>query len=330
MRSRSTARVSTKPPLHSYREDRARAGGLSEDREVALDRSGDVGRPNDPIMKPPAPLGATDYLVIESTYGDRRHPAEDLTETLARVVTETAKKGGVILVPAFAVGRAQHLLHLVATLRAEGRIPDLPVFLDSPMALNATGIFCDHKGDHRLSEDQCRAMCAAAQYSKTPEDSKAIDRRSGPMIIVSASGMATGGRILHHLRTFLPDENNAVLIVGYQAAGTRGRSLVDGADELKIHGEYVMVRARVVSVQGLSAHADYAEMLDWLRPSKLAPKRVFVTNGEPAAADAFRRRLRDTFGWDTVVPEMGSSLELRSDPTPTARQPTRKQAENAT
>lgn len=270
---------------------------------VTVTFSGDVGRPNDPIMKPPAPLGPTDYLVIESTYGDRRHPSEEVMETLARVVNETAKKGGVILVPSFAVGRSQHLLHLIAMLRGQGRIPEIPAFLDSPMAINATKLFCDHKDDHRLSEDQCHAMCHSAQYSKTPEDSKAIDRRDGPMIIVSASGMATGGRILHHLRRFLPDEKNVVLFVGYQAAGTRGRSLVDGTDELKLHGQYVTVRAKVVQVQGLSAHADYAEMIEWLRPSKLEPKRVFVTHGEPSAVDAFRRRLRDTFGWNVVTPD---------------------------
>ncbi|MCA9674677.1 MAG: MBL fold metallo-hydrolase [Dehalococcoidia bacterium] len=272
--------------------------------------SGDVGRPRDPIMKPPAPLAPTDYLVIESTYGDRRHPAEEVADVLARVVTDTVERGGVIVVPAFAVGRAQHLLHLVATLRAQRRIPELPVFLDSPMAISATKIFCRHVEDHRLSEHECHAMCNSAHYTRTPDESKAIDRRSGPMLVISASGMATGGRVLHHLRCFLPDAKNAVLIVGYQASGTRGRSLVDGADELKIFGEYVPVRARVEQVQGLSAHADYAEMLDWLRPSGLSPRRVFVTHGEPAAADAFRRRLRDTFGWDVVVPEMEEGYAL--------------------
>jgi metallo-beta-lactamase family protein len=278
--------------------------------ETTITFSGDVGRPSDPIMKPPAPLGATDYLVIESTYGDRRHPAEAVTDALARVVKETVEKRGVILVPSFAVGRAQHLLHLVAQLRAARRIPDVPVYLDSPMSIDATGIFCNHKEEHRISEDECRAMCLAAKYSRTPEDSKAIDWREGPMIVVSASGMATGGRILHHLRRFLPDEKNTVLFVGYQAAGTRGRALVDGTDELKIHGQYVQVKARVVRVEGLSAHADYAELIEWLKPAKLSPRRVFVTHGEPAAADAFRRRLRDTFGWDTVVPDDGSTWTL--------------------
>jgi len=277
---------------------------------TTLTFSGDVGRPNDPIMKPPAPPGPTDYLVIESTYGDRRHPAENVADALAHVVNATAEKRGVILVPSFAVGRAQHLLHLIAQLGAARRIPDIPVYLDSPMSIDATGIFCKHKDDHRISEAECRAMCRAAKYSATPDDSKAIDRQSGPMIVISASGMATGGRILHHLRRFLPDERNTVLFVGYQAAGTRGRALVDGADELKIHGQYVKVKARVVRVEGLSAHADYAELLDWLKPAGLKPRKVFVTHGEPAAADAFRRRLRDAFGWDVVVPDDGSTWSL--------------------
>jgi len=272
--------------------------------------SGDVGRPNDPIMKPPETLGPTDYLVIESTYGNRRHPAEDVTGTLARVVNETAEKGGVILVPAFAVGRAQHLLHLIAELRAARRIPDLPLFLDSPMCIDATGIFSKHTREHRISEAQSRAMCQTARYSVTSEDSKAIDQQAGPMIIISASGMATGGRILHHLRRFLPDAKNTVLFVGYQAGGTRGRSLLDGVDELKIHGQYIKVKARVAQVEGLSAHADYAELIEWLEPAGLTPRKVFVTHGEPAAADAFRRRLRDAFGWDVVVPDDGSTWSV--------------------
>jgi metallo-beta-lactamase family protein len=280
--------------------------------DTTITFTGDVGRPLDPIMKPADPLGPTDFLVCESTYGDRRHPAEQVHDVLERVIRETVEKGGAIIAPAFAVGRAQHLKHIVAELKAAGRIPDLPVFLDSPMAISATGIFCEHKDDHRLSEDQCHIMCDGTQYSRTPEDSKAIDRRSGPMIVISASGMVTGGRILHHLRRFLPEERNTVLFVGYQATGTRGRSLVDGTDERKMHGQYVQVRARarVVQVQGLSAHADYREMVDWLEASKVSPRRVFVTHGEPASADAFRRRLRDSLGWDATVPEMGERLAL--------------------
>jgi metallo-beta-lactamase family protein len=272
--------------------------------------SGDVGRPADPIMRAPEPLPAADYVVVESTYGDRRHPTEAVSEALARLVSETAAKGGVILVPAFAVGRAQHLLHVLSELKRTDRIPDLPVFLDSPMAIDATDIFCQYTVDHRLTEHQCHAMCKGAITTRTPEESKAIDRRSGPMIIVSASGMATGGRVLHHLRRFLPDARNTVLMVGYQAAGTRGRALLDGAEELKIHGQYVPVHARVEQIQGLSAHADYAEMLDWLRKSAHSPRRAFVTHGEPAAAEAFQRRLREELGWDAVVPRDGSTWAL--------------------
>jgi metallo-beta-lactamase family protein len=272
--------------------------------------SGDVGRPQDPIMRPPDAFPPADYVVVESTYGDRRHPEESVSDALARLVRETAERGGTIVVPAFAVGRAQHLLHLLAELRRENRIPALPVFLDSPMAINATDIFCRHKDDHRLSEVECHAMCKLASYTRTADESKAIDRRSEPMVVISASGMATGGRILHHLRRFLPDPRNAVLLVGFQAAGTRGRSLADGADELKIQGQYVPVRARVVQIQGLSAHADYAELLDWLRKSGASPRRAFVTHGEPAAADAFRRRLRDHLGWNAVVPADGSTWTL--------------------
>jgi metallo-beta-lactamase family protein len=261
-------------------------------------------------MKPPEKLDATDYLVVESTYGDRRHPSEPVLDALARVINETAANGGVILVPAFAVGRAQHLLHLVATLIASHRIPSLPVFLDSPMAIDATEIFLEHTADHRLRPEECQLMCKTARYARTPDDSKAIDASTGPMIVISASGMATGGRVLHHLRRFLPDRKNHVLLVGYQATGTRGRALLEGAEELKIHGQYVPVAARVSQLGGLSAHADYQELLDWLRASRLSPERVFVTHGEPAAADAFRRRLRETFGWEALVPEIGTSVRI--------------------
>lgn len=273
------------------------------DRTLAF--TGDAGRPADPIMKPPDRLPKCDALITESTYGDRRHAEAAVDRAFEQIVNATADRGGVVLVPSFAVGRAQHLLHLVATLKSERRIPDIPVFLDSPMAINATDIFCRHKDDHRLSEDQCRAMCRVAACSKTPDDSKAIDRRSGPMIVISASGMATGGRILHHLEQFLPDDRNTVLLVGFQAAGTRGRSMVDGAGEIKVHGRYVPVRARITQLRGLSAHADYHEMLDWFRASAIAPSHVFVTHGEPTAADAFRRRIRDSLGWEAVVPADG-------------------------
>ena len=272
--------------------------------------SGDVGRPCDPIMRPPAPLGPTDYLVIESTYGDRRHPSLDLESALARIVIETLEKRGTLVIPAFAVGRAQHLMYLLARLRTVGRIPPCPLYLDSPMAIDASGIFGRHPGEHRLSAADWIETCGAVHYARTADSSRAIDRTSGPMIVIAASGMCTGGRVLHHLARFLPDERSTVLFVGYQASGTRGRSLVDGADELKLLGQYVPVRARIAQLDGLSAHADFAELIEWLRASQIAPREVLVTHGEPAASDAFRRRLREAFGWNARVPELGERVVL--------------------
>lgn len=294
-----------------------RAGHIVGSASVALDLSGtrlafsgDVGRPNGPFMSPPAPLPAADYLVVESTYGDRRHPKPLPEVELAAIVNETAARGGVVVIPAFAVGRAQHLLYLMAQLIRQGSIPKLPIFLDSPMAIDATAIFRKHAAEHRLSRREVEEMCSAAHYATSTDDSKAIDASAGPMVVISASGMATGGRVLHHLKRFLPEPQHTVLMVGYQSAGTRGRSLLDGVDELKIHGQYVPVRAQVRKLDGLSAHADAAEIIAWLRGSEIRPQRVFVTHGEPAAADALRRRLKDELGFETVVPEHGARYPL--------------------
>ena len=294
-----------------------RAGHIVGSACVALDLngtrlvfSGDVGRPHDAVMSPPAPLPAADYLVVESTYGDRRHTLQSPEVELGAIVRETAERGGVVVVPAFAVGRAQHILYLLARLRRQKAIPDLPIFLDSPMAIDATAILRKHAEEHRLSHQECLEMASGVRYAHTADDSKAIDASDGPMVVISASGMATGGRVLHHLKRFLPDPKHTVLIVGYQSAGTRGRSLIDGAEELKIHGQYVPVRASVRKLDGLSAHADAAEIISWLRDSALRPRRVFVTHGEPAAADALRRRLRDELGFEALVPDHGSRYAL--------------------
>ncbi len=295
----------------------ARAGHIVGSASVRLELggrslgfSGDVGRLHDPVMKPPVPLPRCDYLIVESTYGERRHPTESPLAELGAIVRETAARGGAVVIPAFAVGRAQHVLHLLAVLLEDRLIPELPIFLDSPMAIEATAIYQDHPEEHALSREECRRMGAIARYATTAEDSKAIDATEGPLIVISASGMATGGRVVHHLKRFLPDERSSVILVGYQSAGTRGRSLEDGADELKIHGQYVPVRARVRKLEGLSAHADHVELIEWLSHAELSPQRVFVTHGEPAAADAMRRRLRDRFGWEPVVPDHGTCYPL--------------------
>lgn len=280
----------------------------ADDRSVVF--SGDVGRPHDPVMRPPEALSACDYLVIESTYGDRRHPNEDISARLVALTNTTLERGGTLVIPAFAVGRAQHLLHLLGGLREERLIPHVPIYLDSPMAIDATHLLMRYPKDHCLSAEECERLGKVAHFTGTPDESRVLDQDATPKIIISASGMATGGRVLHHLRRFLPEARNTVLLVGYQASGTRGRSLQEGADELKIHGQYVSVRAQIAHIDGLSAHADYAELIDWLKQSGLAPRRVFVSHGEPGPADAFRRRLRDTFAWDVRVPELGDVAEL--------------------
>ena len=281
-----------------------RAGGMR------LVFSGDLGRMNDPIMRPPAAIEDADYLVVESTYGNRRHDAADPEEALGSHLKRALARGGVVVIPAFAVGRAQTLLHFIARLKGRGAIPEVPVYLNSPMAIDATRLYHEYRAEHRLSPEECRAACSVAQMVNTADDSRALNGRSGPMIIVSASGMATGGRVLHHLKAFAPDARNMIVLPGFQAAGTRGAALALRAPEIKIHGLYVPVRAEVVKMDNLSAHADYTEILEWLRGFKRAPKRTFITHGEPAAADEMRRRIEETLGWQVTVPDYGQKEVL--------------------
>lgn len=276
----------------------------------ALLFTGDLGRADDILMPPPAAMRQADYLVVESTYGNRRHDSRDPRAELAEVFNRTFKRGGAVIVPAFAVGRAQALMYCIHQLKAAGTIPDVPVFLNSPMAVNVTRVFHDHRGEHRLTPEQCDDMCSAARYVNSVEESKAINARHGPMIVIAGSGMATGGRVLHHLKAFAPDQRNTVLFTGFQAGGTRGAAMLNGAEAVKIHGEHVPVRAEVASIANLSGHADYAETLDWLRRFQAPPRRVFVTHGEPAAADALRRRIEEELGLTVQVPEHQERVTL--------------------
>jgi metallo-beta-lactamase family protein len=281
-----------------------RAGGLT----VVF--SGDLGRTNDPIMRPPSNVEEADYLIVESTYGNRRHDAADPEEALGSHLNRALARRGVVVIPSFAVGRAQALLYFISRLKARNAIPDVPVYLNSPMAIDATRLYHEYRAEHRLSPEQCEAACAVARMVNSADESRALNGRSGPMIIVSASGMVTGGRVLHHLKAFAPDARNMILLPGFQAAGTRGAALAAGATEVKIHGEYVPVRAEVVKMDSMSAHADYSEILEWLRGFKRAPKRTFVTHGEPVAADEMRRRIEETLGWAVSVPEYGEKAVL--------------------
>lgn len=277
------------------------------DSHKRLTFTGDVGRQNDPIMRPPEPLADTDYLVIESTYGDRRHSQADPLEILEDIILATFKKGGNVLIPSFAVGRAQSILYLVDKLIIEERIPAMPVYLDSPMAIDATELFHHHASQHLLSRESCKSMCSRAIYTHTVEESKAIASQAMPKIIISASGMLTGGRILHHLKNYIGHKNNTVIFPGYQAAGTRGATMLSGEENVKIHGEYFPVRAQLVKIEGLSAHADYSEMIQWLTQAAIKPKKVFIVHGEPQSQDAFRRHLKEHFNWESIIPGQGDS-----------------------
>ncbi|HTN42667.1 MAG TPA: MBL fold metallo-hydrolase [Nitrospiria bacterium] len=273
--------------------------------------SGDLGRPHDLIMKPPAAVRKTDYLVIESTYGNRLHDPTDPKAALAAVIHRTVERGGVLLIPSFAVGRTQSVLYYIHLLKSEGAIPDIPVYLNSPMAIEATDLYLRDAVGHQLTPSQCRAMCGAAHFVNSVEESKRLNGFPPPMIVISASGMATGGRVLHHIKAFAPDPRNTILFVGYQAGGTRGEAMTHGAPSVKIHGEYIPVRAEVVALEGLSAHADYAEIMDWLGHFDEPPAKTFITHGEPPAADALRHRIEEQRGWRCRVPDYLERAELK-------------------
>lgn len=272
--------------------------------------SGDLGRPHDPVMVAPEHFGQADYLVIESTYGNRLHSKSNPLETIGEIITTTTAKGGTVLIPAFAVGRTQSLLYYIHELKQKGQIPNVPIFLDSPMAINATKLMHLHAHDHRLSEKECAKVCNIATYTKTVEQSKALGRQKVPSVIISASGMATGGRVLHHLKNYLGDRKNTILFTGFQAGGTRGDRILRGEKEIKIHGQMWPVRARIESMGNTSAHADYQEILDWLGNFKSAPDKTFITHGEVEASRSLKDKIEDKFGWNVCIPKYLHHEEL--------------------
>ncbi len=272
--------------------------------------SGDLGRYGDLIFRDPTPVPRADYLVVESTYGDRKHDRIDPAAALETIIARTIARGGTVVIPAFAVGRAQTLMFYLRRLRDSGRLRNIPVFLDSPMAVDASEIFCSNMSEHRLSEHECRMSCGVATYVRSTEESKALTANPVPKVIISASGMATGGRVLHHLKRYAPDPKNTILFAGFQAAGTRGAAMVSGAKSVRIHGEDIPVRAEVQNLSMLSAHADADEVLRWLRGFERPPGMTFVTHGEPAAAAALKSRIEGELGWTCRVPQHLESVEL--------------------
>jgi metallo-beta-lactamase family protein len=258
------------------------------------------------------PIEDADVLVVESTYGDRNHAPLDAEAVIGDIVRKTIERGGIVLIPAFAVGRAQHVLHLLQRLRARNAIPQVPVYLNSPMAIRATEIFCRFHDEHRLGVDDCELMDATVRYVRTVEESQELCRQKYPCVIISSSGMASGGRVLHHLKSLVGDHRNSVVFVGFQAPGTRGAAMAAGTERIKIHGAWLPVRAEVHTLDALSAHADAGELLAWMQRFDRPPRHTYVTHGEPAAADALRLRIQDELGWRVSVPEYLDEVSVQA------------------
>jgi metallo-beta-lactamase family protein len=285
-------------------------------RELRVLFSGDLGHYDQPIIRDPVTPPACDYLLVESTYGDRLHDTEKPKDALERIIKDALERKSVVLIPAFAIGRTQELIYLIRELEDEKRIPILPVAVDSPMAAAATQAYSHRKEEQ--DEDYASVLARPEHPLRTHsmltassrEESKRLNAESGARIIISASGMMTGGRVLHHAQRALPDPNATIVFVGYQAAGTTGRRILDGEKEVKIMGQWVPVRCRVERIGGFSAHADWKEVLHWLEGLPTAPRKVFVTHGEPEAADAMRQHISERFGWAVEVPQYGEKFEL--------------------
>lgn len=271
--------------------------------------SGDIGRMKDPLLFPPELPTETDVLVVESTYGDRVHPA-DAEEQLAQAIVKSCSKNGTILVPSFAVERTQLLMYLLWKLKRRKAIPEIPVYMDSPMGRNVLEIFHHHSEWHKLSREECSEMCQGIIHIKTIEETMKLVADDQPKIIIAGSGMATGGRILTYFEHYLNDKAATILLVGYQAEGTRGRQLLDGAPEIKLRGKFVKVYASVINVEGLSAHADQTELIQWMSSLSKPPKYILITHGEPASAQALQEKIRQVYNWETGIPHLNQVIDL--------------------
>ncbi|MDR0572167.1 MAG: MBL fold metallo-hydrolase [Rickettsiales bacterium] len=265
--------------------------------------SGDLGRTDDEILHNPTTVTTADYILCESTYGDRVHKDIDTKAELAKIINRTVSRGGNLIVPAFAVGRAQLLLYMVYQLKKERAIPQVPVFVDSPMAIKITHLLDDFSSEHKLSEKECLGMFKDTKFTSTVDQSKRIFEQKVPSIIISASGMATGGRVLHHIAHYGPDNLNTILLVGFQAAGTRGRLLQEGKKELKIYGQTIRINAEVAKLENMSAHADSEELIEWLSAFTQEPNTLFIVHGELKASNSFAEKVKKELKWNVVVPE---------------------------
>ncbi|WP_246167093.1 MBL fold metallo-hydrolase RNA specificity domain-containing protein [Sphingomonas piscis] len=272
--------------------------------------SGDLGRFDDPMMPDPEMVSRADIVIVESTYGSRLHEKVDAPTAILDIVERTVRRGGTVIVPAFAVGRVQSLLYYFWQLKKAGRLPLVPIYVDSPMATDATSLLFAHPRDHRLDEEACRDVCRVATYVPDVDGSKALSGNPMPKVIISASGMATGGRVLHHIKAFGTDPRSTILFSGYQAEGTRGRKMIEGERQVKIHGSWVDIRAEVTELSMLSAHADSDEIMRWLGGFEAPPERLLIVHGEPDSARALQGRVSKELNWKCDVVEMNQPVEL--------------------
>jgi metallo-beta-lactamase family protein len=275
--------------------------------------SGDIGRLNDPLLYPPARPEDANILLIESTYGDRIHPV-DTEKRLAEIINRSLKKNGTIIIPSFAVERTQSLMYLLWQLQKKKVIPEIPVYMDSPMGRSVLEIFHHNTVWHRLPANECNEMCNRITRVQTMEETLrlAADRKS--KIIIAGSGMATGGRVLTYFEHYLGDKTATILLAGYQSEGTRGRQLLEGVDEIKLHGRFYSVKASIENIDGLSAHADQSELIHWLSKLKRSPKHIFITHGEPGAANELRNMIKKKLGWNSFIPQLNEELTFEKTP----------------
>lgn len=277
--------------------------------------SGDIGRYDSPLHPDPEARPDSDLLVMESTYGNRDHDTTSIGDQLSAALSETFERRGVALIPAFAVGRSQQMALVLLELMRQGRIPEVPIHIDSPMAVDATRIYGRHLNSDNVDEEliqdgRQRLFPARVELHRNVQESKRLNELGGPRIIISASGMLVGGRVLHHLKRLIPSEQNLVVMAGFQAAGTRGRQLLEGSPTLRIHGSEIPVRCDCIALHGLSGHGDRGELMRWLRSGERPPERVFLTHGEPEASMAFAQDIRRELGWRVSVPRLGDEIEI--------------------
>ncbi len=272
--------------------------------------SGDIGRSNDELMYPPQKPTKADYVFLESTYGDRLHPATIAKDELARIINESVSKGGKVVIPSFAVERAQTVMYLLWQLKLENRIPDVPYIIDTPMGVKVMDVFIDNTPWHKLTVHECDAMTQMFQIVSTIEDTFVTIFDPKPKVVIAASGMVTGGRVLEYLEYYIDNPQNNVVLVGYQAEGTRGRKLLDGATEIKFYGKYHPVRAHIHLIDGMSAHGDQHDLVDWLSDLQSKPQKIFLVHGENMPADELRIKINEKYGYDCMLPTLGQVIDL--------------------